>query len=163
MKKAVCYILLFVTGMAAGMLLSRPCFKESDRTVLIHRDTTVTVDTNIYLNPLPVSSDISINDSIIIPPAEITFTYDNLIVLPMETRIYAGKDYRAQVSGFRPNLDWIQVFPETRYITTENISVASRKRWGIGIQAGYGIGLNEGRIYASPYIGIGISYDFIRF
>lgn len=35
------------------------------------------------------------------------------------------------------------------------------KRWGIGVQTGVGYSPNNNNI--SPYIGVGISYDFIRF
>lgn len=67
------------------------------------------------------------------------------------------------MSSYRPRLDSVWVFPETRYITTENISVVPRKRWGIGIQAGYGVGISSGQVRAFPYIGVGISYNIVRF
>ena len=80
---------------------------------------------------------------------------------------YKGEDYDAWVSGWElsgrgPALDSIYVYPQTRYITTETISVEPRKRWGIGIQAGYGIGISSGQVRTFPYIGVGISYDLIR-
>lgn len=43
------------------------------------------------------------------------------------------------------------------------ISVAPRKRLGIGIQAGYGIGVSSGQIKAFPYVGVGVSYNLIQF
>ena len=47
-----------------------------------------------------------------------------------------------------------------------NSSTVSRepvRRWGIGIQGGYGMGLSNGQVKAFSYIGVGISWDFIRF
>ncbi|MBO8467537.1 MAG: hypothetical protein IAB99_07215 [Bacteroidetes bacterium] len=85
------------------------------------------------------------------------------VVVEREQRHYQGDDYDAWVSGWRPALDSIRVYPETRYITSEYISVTSRKRWGIGIQAGYGVSLPGGKAQIAPYIGVGISYNFLRF
>ena len=34
---------------------------------------------------------------------------------------------------------------------------------GIGIQAGYGMGLSNGQVKAFSYIGVGINWNFIRF
>ena len=80
---------------------------------------------------------------------------------------YDKPDYRAWVSGYQlggrsPQLDSVYVYPETRYVTRETISMEPRKRWGIGIQAGYGIGISSGQVKAFPYIGVGISYDLVR-
>jgi hypothetical protein len=36
------------------------------------------------------------------------------------------------------------------------------KKYGIGIQFGYGISLS-GTIKCAPYVGVGLSYNFIRF
>ena len=85
------------------------------------------------------------------------------VVVEREQRHYHGDDYDAWVSGWRPALDSIMVYPETRYITSENISVTSRKRWGIGVHAGYGVGVSSGQIRAFPYIGVGISYNLVQF
>lgn len=81
----------------------------------------------------------------------------------MQQRHYKGENYEAWVSGYHPALDSILVFPETRYITKEVKVQRKPTRWGIGIQAGYGISLPDGRPQAAPYIGIGISYNLIRF
>ena len=56
--------------------------------------------------------------------------------LPQETKVYGDSTYTAQVSGYRPELDWVEVYPQTE-VVTRNIFVDSRKRWGIGLQAGY--------------------------
>lgn len=76
--------------------------------------------------------------------------------LPREQRTYEAKEYRAVVSGYRPSLDTISVFTETRYIT--KVLSEKPKRWGIGIGGGYGIG----RDGLTPYLGVGISYNLIR-
>lgn len=67
----------------------------------------------------PIVVDVAISeDDIEIPVSDIVIRDDSLVVLPIETKTYEGDNYRAQVSGYRPQLDWIEVFPETRYITS---------------------------------------------
>jgi hypothetical protein len=44
---------------------------------------------------------------------------------------------------------------------TIRIPAPKQKRWGIGLQGGYGLPLRTGQL--QPYIGIGITRSFIRF
>ena len=85
------------------------------------------------------------------------------LVLDREQRHYRGDGYDAWVSGYRPQLDSVWVYPETRYITKEVTVSEKRKRWGIGVHAGYGMSVPGGKPVFSPYVGVGISYDLIRF
>lgn len=79
------------------------------------------------------------------------------VIIPISTKEYQGDDYRAWVSGYRPSLDSIYVFPKRETITITN--TPKMKRWSIGIQAGYGFTPTG----AQPYIGIGIGYSLFRF
>lgn len=80
----------------------------------------------------------------------------------VETRPYAGPDWSAQVSGptvgsLRPQLDWMQVTQQTPVVK----GPIHKTRWGIGVQAGYGAVLKQDvKLY--PYIGVGVSYNIIR-
>lgn len=81
-------------------------------------DTTIVIDTNIYINPPAISFDIGITEETIeVPSSEIIIKNDSLVVLPMQTKRYKGKDYELEISGYSPNLDWINIFPETKYVT----------------------------------------------
>ncbi len=108
-------------------------------------------------------------DTVYVPARWVQFRYDR-------------PDYRAWVSGYHldgrgPQLDSVYVYPETRYITTETISVEPRKcsslaleaspswcgsmsltvsleythewrRWYAGASAGYDV------VTGSPYVGV---------
>lgn len=80
-------------------------------------------------------------------------------VVHREQAYYEDSLYRAWVSGYRPKLDSLMVFPKTVYQTVTNDvyhAIASKKkRWGLGLQAGYGY---PGGVYA----GVGISYSFFQ-
>ena len=84
-----------------------------------------------------------------------------LIHLPIEQRQYSDPRYTAWVSGYRPKLDSIHIFQQTQYITKE-VKVATKpKRWGIGLQAGYGVSLHNGQVFPAPYIGVGLSDSIV--
>lgn len=57
------------------------------------------------------------------------------VVVPVTQAYYAGEDYRAWVSGYRPRLDSLQVFPEIREIRVQQPQ-QRRARVGFGITAG---------------------------
>ena len=70
-------------------------------------------------------------------------TVEVQIPVEIERKTYQGDDYRAVVSGFRPSLEEIAVFPKTVYLQTEVTqppAPAPRRgpRAGIGIAAGPG-------------------------
>lgn len=81
------------------------------------------------------------------------------VEIPITQKTYTDSTYTAWVSGYEPCLDSIQVYPRTEYKTiTNTIKVQDTKRWGIGIQGGVGYGKGG----FTPYIGVGIQYNIIR-
>lgn len=72
------------------------------------------------------------------------------VPVPITQKEYKTNDYRLFISGYKPNLDYIEVYRRTEYIT----KTMNPRRWGIGVIAGYGIGKNG----LSPYVGIGGFY-----
>ena len=93
-------------------------------------------------------------------PDDTTWIGDTL--LPRQRAGYSDSSYRAVVSGYvAPRLDSLQVFPKTVYQTVTNdiyhpvVVKPKKKRWGFGLQAGYG--------YPGVfYVGGGISYDLFQ-
>ena len=112
----------------------------------------------------PVINKVEIIDTLLLP-VPITDTlmlHDTVLVhLPIEQRQYSDPRYTAWVSGYRPQLDSIHIYQRTEYITKENKMVTKPKRWGIGLQAGYGVSLHNGQLFPAPYIGVGLSYSIV--
>ena len=112
----------------------------------------------------PVIKKVEIIDTLLLP-VPITDTlmlHDTVLVhLPIEQRQYSDPRYTAWVSGYRPQLDSIHIYQQTQYITKEIKTVTKSNRWGIGLQAGYGVSFSNKQIKATPYIGIGISYNIL--
>lgn len=82
------------------------------------------------------------------------------VEVPIERKVYQTDDYRAEIEGFRASLVSMEVFRKTQIVTERvEIRTPDRRRWGIGIQAGYGATLRDNRLTATPYLGVGLSYN----
>lgn len=112
----------------------------------------------------PVIKKVEIIDTLLLP-VPITDTlmlHDTVLIhLPIEQHQYGDHRYTAWVSGYRPQLDSIRIYQRTEFITKEVKPITKPKRWGIGLQAGYGASISNKQIQATPYIGIGISYNIL--
>ena len=110
----------------------------------------------------PVIKKVEIIDTLLltVPITDTLMLHDTVLVhLPIEQRQYSDPRYTAWVSGYRPQLDSIQIYQTTEYITKEIKKATKSKRWGIGLQAGYGVSLHNGQVFTAPYIGVGLSYS----
>ena len=109
----------------------------------------------------PVPRIVRIVDTMLIPVIDTVHTRDSIFIsIPREEKVYEDSTYRAVVSGFKPSLDSISIYRTTEIVTiTETVKVPEKKHWGIGVQAGYGFGKGG----ATPYVGVGISYNLLTF
>ena len=150
------------TGIAAVVaVLFLYTFKAGERrgqnaaTGRIIRDTVqiVRIDTITAIQPKPVA--VVTVDTMLVPVY--VHTRDTVFVpMPREQAYYKDSLYEAWVSGYRPELDSIRVFRRLERMTIHTVSeVKIRSRWGVGVQAGYGI--SKDGIW--PYVGIGVNYS----
>ena len=102
------------------------------------------------LLPVPITDTLMLHDTV-------------LVHLPIEQRQYSDPRYTAWVSGYRPQLDSIQIYPQTTTITnTTTITHKPKKpHFSIGIQTGYGVSIINNQVRPAPYLGIGISYQIL--
>lgn len=87
-------------------------------------------------------------------PVYITLTGDTIhepvyIPVPITQKEYQTENYRAWVSGYKPSLDSVWVYPEKIIIREKP------RRWGLGLSVGYGIGRNG----LSPVIAVTVNYN----
>lgn len=116
------------------------------------RDTVVVVDTIEIEKPIPIYIE-SKPDTVWIESIK-----DNVEV-DIETKVYEDSTYKAQISGFKADLDWIQVYPRTEYITVEKtLETVKKQRITHGIQLGVGYGIINKK--ADLYVGYGMQINF---
>jgi len=111
-------------------------------------DTVIRVDTIRDTVPVPRKVYVARIDTCWLRPAVHTvYVSDTVRVLvPIERKEYETEEYRAVVEGWHPTLVEMEVYPKTktvtRYMTRETVR---KTRWGIGVQAGYGVGAWDGK------------------
>lgn len=135
------------------------CF-DRDASGDIRRDTaeTVRVDTFRDTVPVPVYERLvdSIPVKVYIPVPGDTIRDTTVIYLPITQKVYRDSLYTAYVSGYRAKLDSIEVYGRTRTVTIRE--TPGRKRFGLGLQVGYGMAGNK----VSPFVGVGVSYNLFE-
>ena len=152
--------LLAALLLLSGYMLGRRTCRALEPELIVQTDTLRIRDTLLVEKPVPV--EVRVVDTMLVAVSDTVHLNDTVyLTLPRETKLYGDSTYTAQVSGYRPELDWVEVYPQ-KTVVTRTISVDSRKRWGIGLQAGYGAYAAGGQVRLAPYLGIGISYDILR-
>lgn len=127
------------------------------------------IDTVPYYKPVPKDSFVVKYITTRLPVAKDTTEHiadisnivDSVDVqLPIEQKRYADSTYTAWVSGYHPTLDSIFVYPRHEVMTITNTIRKKPRRWGVGLNVGYGITPKNGM---QPYIGIGVQYNLFSF
>lgn len=94
---------------------------------------------------------------------ETVYSHDTTVVyLPREQKYYSEADgkLRLWISGYEPRLDRYELDLPTTTIT--NTVKEKPSRWGLGVSAGYGAAMQADKtVVLSPFIGIGIQYNFL--
>ncbi len=162
----IVFIIIVSILCLVGILKIVQCEKNSDRVL----KTVTKVDT-LYLHDTlriekPIPKIIRYIDTILVEVKDTVHIKDTIYLkLPKEQRVYQDKNYQAWISGYRPELDSIHIYRNTQQIITSTTIQQKQKtrRWGLGIQAGYGISIQQNVIKPTPYIGIGISKNLLSF
>lgn len=81
------------------------------------------------------------------------------VEVPIVSKVYQTDEYRAEIQGFRAELVDMQLYRRTEYITRTEYIERPKKRFAVGVQAGYGFAGGK----MSPYIGVGVSYKILEF
>jgi hypothetical protein len=155
MGAALAGVLLFLVGRWTAP--EPPIVSEDVKVVTEVVHDTITVER-------PVVRYVHKTDSIRVVVRDTLSLHDTLYIsLPREVKVYEDERYRAEVSGYMPSLDRIDIYQQTQLVEKEvvrNIEVRQRTRWGIGITAGYGVTIGREPTFA-PYVGIGITYNIM--
>lgn len=155
MGAALVGVLLFLVG---RWIAPRPVVTEEvvNTVTRVVRDT-VTIER-------PVERYVHTTDSILVAVRDTVYVRDTLYIrLPWEVKVYEDDRYRAEVSGYMPSLDQIDIYQQTQIVEKEVVRTVEgkkRTRWGVGVTAGYGVTMSRQPTFV-PYVGLGINYNII--
>ena len=128
--------------------------KEKVDTLLIFD--TITLTKPVFVEKIQL-------DSVYMPVTDTLWKHDTLYVyLEREQIQWQDSLCRVYASGINPQVDSVTHFVQETIITREiSVPVKVKSRWGVGIQVGYGAGVNGKQVYLTPYVGVGISYNIL--
>lgn len=94
--------------------------------------------------------------------AEIVLHDTTVVYLPREQKYYEEDEGRLRlwVSGYEPRLDRWELDRREQIVTQ---TVVERRRWSVGVTAGYGLALTEPKVVLSPFVGVGVTYAIFQF
>ena len=150
----LCVILVILVGILIGQKHRQKSPLEPPETKV---DTLVIRDTIIQYKPIFVDK-IKV-DSVLIPIKDTIVIRDSVYIY-MDREKITWRDSLCEVyaSGIMASVDSVRHFQEYKYITIETqVPVKVKSHWGLGVNAGYGVG--KGGL--TPYVGVGISYNLL--
>ena len=151
---AVAVLIGFLIGQQHPQKLPVEPIKEKVDTLLIFD--TITLTKPVFVEKIQL-------DSVYMPVTDTLWKHDTLYVyLEREQIQWQDSLCRVYASGINPQVDSVTHFVQETIITREiSVPVKVKSRWGLGIQVGYGAGVNGKQVYLTPYVGVGISYNIL--
>ena len=151
---AVAVLIGFLIGQKHPQKLPVEPIKEKVDTLLIFD--TITLTKPVFVEKIKL-------DSVYMPVTDTLWEHDTLYVyLEREQIQWQDSLCRVYASGINPQVDSVTHFVQETIITREiSVPVKVKSRWGLGIQVGYGAGVNGKQVYLTPYVGVGISYNIL--
>ncbi|MBO7593951.1 MAG: hypothetical protein J6T12_03195 [Salinivirgaceae bacterium] len=152
-------LVVLTIGLAGGYKMAKNHFRENtkmvtDTLIVEHWDTVKIVEPHEVVRYVQRYDTIRLTDE-----PRIVITIDSTAIVPIEQAVYSDStenaQYTAYVSGFRAELDSIQInCKNTETVITNTIEIKPR-RFGVGLQLGVGVSPQG---VAAPYFGVGVHY-----
>ena len=112
-KDIIIGVLLLILGIVIGLVCRPEHFRDATK---MSTDTLVVIDTHIIEKPILVER--TVKDSLLVQVHDTIRINDTIfLAIPIERKIYKGEDYLAEISGYKANLELIEVYPKTTTIT----------------------------------------------
>ena len=152
---------------AAIRICTYSCTSSNGYTSIEYQADTIRIRDTIRIpHPVSVTSRTIDTMTVLVHATDTLWIHDTLYMsLPIEQRTYADSTYTAWISGYRPKLDSILIYPQTTTITnTMTITHSSRQpRFSIGLQAGYGATISNNQQQSAEASAIRRNWDKLEF
>lgn len=131
-------------------------------TIKVETVTETKIDTVTIIQPIETVRTEIRREVIEIPADTVYLPGDTVrIEIPIEVKEYRDSLYAIQIEGYRPRLNWIEVYPRTEYIyrtETRTVSKAAQ-RWTLGPSVAYGYDIKNNRW--APSVGVSLNYSIL--
>lgn len=153
-------LLLLIIFAGFGFLFGRRTARVGPESTIIHDTVSCTIyDTIVFERPAYRVS--YVTDTV--ATYFTTIEHDTVLVdVPIERRVYAEDSlYYASVSGWKPSLDTLIIWPKETTITIHERDFVKPRKWSFGITAGpSALVTPSGRAYGGLGVTGGITYRF---
>lgn len=161
MSRIAEYLLVSIITVLACFLFAKGCEGRKEppqEHIVLNTDTLYVRDTVTVYKPSKVTRTVKDTIRIIVKETQVDTMQDTVYVyLPQENIVWQDDRCIVYAHGVNPQVDSVTHF-NTNMVVTKTVT-SKPKRWGIVVSAGYGLSKDG----LSPYIGLGISYDIVRF
>lgn len=165
MRLIFAYFIVFLIGIAAGMVLCRQSDHFQGEREMVQTDTLIVRDTVVDWHPVEVRTE-TIDTMRVIVRDTVRLRDTLYMSLPLEKKMFASDEYYAEVSGYKPKLDYIEVYPKTIYVTQkERVETIKKNQFSIGIGAEYhsGFGLPVQAQYTRNLLRYFDAYTYLEY
>ncbi len=153
-------LLIAGVGFVLGLGFGRRTARVGPESTIIHDTVSCTLyDTIVFERPVYRVS--YVTDTV--ATYFTTIEHDTVLVdVPIERRVYAEDSlYYASVSGWKPSLDTLIIWPKETTITIHERDFVKPRNWSFGITAGpSALVAPSGRVYGGLGATVGITYRF---
>ena len=134
---ALLLIALFIIGVVVGCWMYKGYYQKQQEKLATEIDTTYIYDTIRVPSPVEVVY-MKTTDTLLVPKRDTVTIRDTVyVVLKKEVKEYRDSSYYAKVSGYRPSLDYIEVYPKTAVVTKTERIAPDKNSIAIGLDVGY--------------------------
>lgn len=145
----VSVILVWLFGYLVGRSNSRSEVTKVETEVVVKRDT--------IREYIPVEIAVERTEKVLVEVRDTIRLLDTLYVaLPFEKKFYKDEDYYAEVSGYRPSLDYIEVYPKTTTVyKTQTVTKTPAVTFSLDLGLDYGV--SGGQKMLIPNVGASLA------
>ena len=137
MKKIIIYIIIGALLLIVGYIFGRSRDNTKEDTTIVQRDTTIVRDTVEIEKPAEVKTEY-IAEKILVEVRDTLWLHDTLYIqLPMQKKFYKEDTYYAEVSGYNPNLDYLEIYQRTITVTKTEREKEKKNYLAVGVDASW--------------------------
>lgn len=160
MKKSLIYIFCIALCAGVGYIIGRKGKDNPLPEIVTRCDTLIVYDTT-HIDHFHIIKETVVDTMLIVKTEVVTENDTEYIQLPRTTVTVQDSLFTAQISGFEPQLDWIDINTTSKVITLETVRYEPQKRWSFGVTVGPSALITpKGNIYGGLGVTAGVQFRF---